>query len=243
LGPWLNNLANVYMDQGNRDRAEEMMREALASDRKVLPEPHPSIALRLSNLASMAAWDGRYEEALRLAREALADYEELYPGPHPDIPYALVTIGNAQRHLGNQAAADSAHRAALEMRESLFPPGHIGLITANRYYAEHLVASKRYAEALPYLEKWRDLAAEIHGEEHYSFGLAVWTLGVAEENLERPDHAEPLLRRGFAIHETVLGETHPRVQDEREHLAAFLREIGKTEDALVLESSAPTSPE
>jgi tetratricopeptide (TPR) repeat protein/predicted Ser/Thr protein kinase len=239
LGPWLNNLANVYMDQGRRDEAEAMMRQALESDRQVLPEPHPDIALRLSNLSTMAAHAGRYEESLKLAEEALAEYQAIYDGPHPDIPYALTNLGNAALELGNIARADSAQQAALAMREELFPPDHIGLMNGCRAYGEYLVKSGRYREALPYLERWRDLALKILGEEHYSFGLALWTLGVAFENLGQEDQAESHLRRGLAIHRRVLAESHPRVTKERYHLVEFLRSHGKPLDAVASEAVSP----
>ncbi len=234
----LNNLANIYYAQGRFEEAELTMREALENDRQVLVEPHPKIALRLNNLAAMARRAGRHTEALELAEQALAGWEQVYPGPHPDIPYALTNIGNAALALGDTAHADSAHHAALAMRMELFDENHAGLVAGHQAYAEHLLRSGRRGEAQPHIERWRDLAARIYGEEHSLFGEALWALGLAHEALGELDAAEAALRRGLAILSAALDEDHPEVEERQTHFVEFLGRQGAPADAKGMEPAA-----
>jgi serine/threonine-protein kinase len=238
-GLWLNNLANIYNDQGRFAEAESTMRLALVSDRQVLAEPHPNIALRLDNLAAMSGRNGRHAESLDLARQALAQYAQIYPGPHPDVPYALTNLGRAALALGNVALADSAQRAALGMREALYPGRHPDMVPGYRAYGEYLLDRGRPAEATRYFERWRDLAAELYGQEHFLFGTAIWRLALSAEALGRLDEAERLFRRGLSIHVASLGSDHTGVQSERRYLEEFLRGRGKVAEAEALASPAP----
>jgi tetratricopeptide (TPR) repeat protein len=59
----LDNLGQLYQDQGRYEEAEPLYRRSLAIKEKALPPDHPDTATTLNNLAGLYRAQGRYEEA------------------------------------------------------------------------------------------------------------------------------------------------------------------------------------
>ncbi|TSA20760.1 MAG: tetratricopeptide repeat protein [Betaproteobacteria bacterium] len=66
----LNNLAELYRDQGHYGAAEPLMKRALAILEKVLGADHPDVALSLNNLAALYRATNRINDAEKLERRA-----------------------------------------------------------------------------------------------------------------------------------------------------------------------------
>ena len=92
----LDNLAQLYQDQGRYKEAEPLYQRSLVMKEKVLPPDHPEIANTLGNLALLYYHQGRYEEAEPLCQHALAIYEKALP---PDHSYTSITLKNYARLL------------------------------------------------------------------------------------------------------------------------------------------------
>ena len=78
--------------QGKYDEAEPLYHEALAIDRKVLPDGHPDIATDLNNLALLLKAQGKYSEAEPLCRESLGIRKTVWPSGHPSTTAALSNL-------------------------------------------------------------------------------------------------------------------------------------------------------
>jgi tetratricopeptide (TPR) repeat protein len=74
--PWvalsLNNLANLYDQQGRYADAELLYKRALVSREKALGPDHPDVTTSLNNLASLYDGKGRYVDAEPLYKRSLA---------------------------------------------------------------------------------------------------------------------------------------------------------------------------
>src|SRR5262249_25653730 len=93
----LNNLAGLYMEQGDCAKAEPLFRQALETYQQVLGEKHPRCAVSLNNLAVLYRLQGDDARAPPLARQAVAIMRD-----HLDL-----------------AAAGQSERQQLRMTESL----------------------------------------------------------------------------------------------------------------------------
>ena len=71
MGQTLNNLANVYRDQGKYGEAEDLLKRALAIREQALGANHPDVAASLVNLANVYRDQGKYGEAEGLYKRAL----------------------------------------------------------------------------------------------------------------------------------------------------------------------------
>ena len=68
----LNNLADLYRNQGKYEQAEPLAQRALAINERVLGAEHPDTATSLNNLALLYRDQGKDEEAEPLSQRALA---------------------------------------------------------------------------------------------------------------------------------------------------------------------------
>lgn len=74
--PSLNNLAELYRNQGKYADAEPLYRQSLAIWEKVLGPDHPDVATSLNNLALLYRAQGKYVEAEPLYKRSLAIREQ-----------------------------------------------------------------------------------------------------------------------------------------------------------------------
>ena len=68
----LNNLAELYRDQGRYAEAEPLYKRSLAIREKALGPDHPDVATALNNLAVLYEDQGRYADAEPLYKRSLA---------------------------------------------------------------------------------------------------------------------------------------------------------------------------
>ena len=73
----MNNLANLYSDQGRYEEAEPLYVDALRLHKEKLGEEHPDTIISMNNLAVLYRKQALYVDALRLRKEKLGN-------EHPD---------------------------------------------------------------------------------------------------------------------------------------------------------------
>jgi tetratricopeptide (TPR) repeat protein len=80
----LNNLAALFYNKGEYDRALPMFEECLAKRKRVLGEDNPDTLASLNNLANLLINKGEYDRALPLYEECLAKRKRILGDDHPD---------------------------------------------------------------------------------------------------------------------------------------------------------------
>ena len=96
----LNNLAELYREQGKYAKAEPLNQRALAIREKALGPEHPAVAASLNNLALLYDAQGKYTEAEPLYRRALAIDEKALGPEHPGIATDLNNLAELYRGPG-----------------------------------------------------------------------------------------------------------------------------------------------
>jgi tetratricopeptide (TPR) repeat protein len=102
--------------RGDHKEAAALLEEALAMQRRLLPEDHPDIATSLNNLANCHESQGEYGKAVLLHEEALAMQRRLLPEDHPDIATSLNNLASCHESQGEYGKAVLLHEEALAMR-------------------------------------------------------------------------------------------------------------------------------
>ena len=87
----VNNLGNLYYDQGKLDKAEQMYVRALAGYEKALGPDHTSTLSTVNNLGLLYTNQGKLEEAEQMCIRALAGKEKALG---PDHTSTLSTVNN-----------------------------------------------------------------------------------------------------------------------------------------------------
>jgi tetratricopeptide (TPR) repeat protein len=90
----VNNLGNLYRDQGNLDEAEKMYQRALQGREKVLGADHTSTLNTVNNLGLLYADQGKLNEAEKMYQRALQCYENVLGANFETYLPALNTTWN-----------------------------------------------------------------------------------------------------------------------------------------------------
>ena len=174
--------------------AEELVREALAIQRNLLPAGDPKLAVTLSNLGFIQWRKGSLEEAEALYTEALNIDRRALGNDHPEIPIKLLNLAVLMRDRGRPEAAETFAREALAIRRKILGDEHPDLSDAMDVVAAALEQRGRNAEAEPILREALAIALKAYGEVNlntarlrHNLGWVLWKEGAYAE-------AEPLLR-------------------------------------------------
>ena len=150
--PSLNNLAELYRDQGRYAEAEPLYKRALAIREKALGPDHPDVGTSLNNLAELYRAQGRYAEAEPLYKRALAIREKALGPDHPDVGTALNNLAELYRAQGRYAEAEPLFKRALAIREKALGPDHPDVGTSLNNLAVLYFVQRDWARAADF---WR----------------------------------------------------------------------------------------
>jgi CHAT domain-containing protein/tetratricopeptide (TPR) repeat protein len=146
----LNNLAMVYKDAGQADRALPMLREVLALRRKLDGEAHAETALAMNNLANLLARKDQADEALRLQRKAAEVWKRTLGDKH-------VLYGNGLHNLATLYAARGELGKAREEFDKAHEVYRAAVGEEHPNYARSLGESARlHWRAGAFKEAWRE---------------------------------------------------------------------------------------
>jgi tetratricopeptide (TPR) repeat protein len=153
----LTNLGNLYSVLGQPEKAERLLRRALAIYRARVGDEHQDVGDVMTSLATLTR-DRDPEGARQLYESALANFRESLTESHPKSAMALDNLGSILRQMGDYAAAEPLIRAGLARRRALLPPDHPDIVQSLNNLARLLLSRGAAAEAA----------------EHYREGIAIW---------------------------------------------------------------------
>lgn len=223
----LHRLGIVLLQQADYAGAENALRRALETRRRLHPEPHPEIATSLANLAYLMHTTGRYAEAERLYQEALASYRSVLGEDHPWVGRALAGLASTLRADGELERAEALHRQVLELHRRNLGDAHVEVAMAYNDLGRVIQDQGRLDEA----------------EANYREALARYPDGhrwrpATLRNLATVFEARGALEEAAAIHQELLahdiatlGEDHDRVALSQALLGGVLARLGRTAEA------------
>ncbi len=137
------------MYKGDVAAGESLLREAIATKRRVFGPQGLEYAVTLNSLAIAAEWQGRldeaqatFEECLRIARPQVGD-------AHPRVLEYMLHFSRVRILRGDGATTESTLRQVLAGREKLYPASDWRIAQAKSLLGAALMAQKRYEEAEP----------------------------------------------------------------------------------------------
>ena len=127
-----NNMALVYMVQGDQAKALEFYGRALAIYEEVHGKHHPDTAGTYNNMAIAYKKQGDHAKALELFGRALAIREEVHGKHHPDTAMTCNNMAGVYYAQGDHAKALELYGRALAIKEEVHGKHHPD--TAGTYY-------------------------------------------------------------------------------------------------------------
>jgi CHAT domain-containing protein/Tfp pilus assembly protein PilF len=227
----IDNLAAIYLNRREIEKAEQLYRRALDIREKSLGKDHPSNANSLSSLADVYLSRGEYKETESFNKRALDIREKSLGKDHPDTAESLNNLANAYTMQAKYMEAEPLLRRALEICEVAIGKDHphtafvfnnLGLL----YYYQG-----KYVEAEPLYKRAINIWEKALGKDHRQVAMSVHNLALLYQRQAKYVEAEPLSKRSLEIHEKKLGKDHPITAISLNNLAALYRAQGKYVEA------------
>lgn len=232
LAAALNNLAQIYSDQGHDDQAEPLYKRAIALMEKGTGLDSVEIAPLLTNLAALCQRQSRFAEAEPLFKRALAIREKALSREHPDVGQALNNLATLYVKQERFADAEPLLRRALAIYQKAAGPEHPAVATVLNNIGQVDRDLNCDADAEAPIKHSLAIREKVLGPDHPDVARSLNNLAGLYEHQQRYAEAEPLYRRALAIRERALGPDHPDVATSTSNLAHFLQVSGRTADAL-----------
>lgn len=158
------NLGALAVYSTDFETGRDLLNDVVQMQREALGARHLDVARTLAALAIAERHLGEYERAELLSVEALDQRREFTGPDHPEIAESLRNLSMVKADQGHFEEARGLAEDALAMDARVLPAGHkhIGIDTLE--LARHLIALKRYDEALPRLEAAREIFAAADGD-------------------------------------------------------------------------------
>ncbi|TQF12260.1 protein kinase [Myxococcus llanfairpwllgwyngyllgogerychwyrndrobwllllantysiliogogogochensis] len=191
-------------------------------------------ALLQTSLARNAFLRGQYAQAAEAFGRSAMLREQAHGAVH------LLTLES----LRNQAASlsrtpEAEHtarllRRVLETTKEVMGPDHPQTAMAANAVGYHLTVSRRFEEAIPFLEQAVALEERAMGANSATLSYPLNNLATALESLRRYAEARKLRERALALDLETHGPSHPETASDQALLAELALSEGRTRDAMDL---------
>jgi serine/threonine-protein kinase len=225
-------IGGLYTQLGEYERAELLLREALALQRDLHSAAAPRASITtgpelvriLARLGAVLNLRSRTAEAESLLREAVAvaaltGDPDLEADSHANLGYAL-------HHLGKHQSAAAEYRRTVEIRRLAFGDHHGKLADDLHALALTLHMVGRFDDAEPLFLEALALKRELLHHQHSSLAATLSALGRLYTWKLDFESALPLLREAIAINRVRLGPRHPQLRDDLSELGYSLQRFG-----------------
>lgn len=227
----LSNLALLYHEQGQPEKAEALYLTALATKERVLGPDHPDTIAGVSNLASLYYSQDRYAEAEPLQLRALTAQQRVLGPEHPDTLSSLNNLAAVYEAQGRYAEANPIYQQVLAVRERLLGFMNPETLRSLAFVANAYQLQGRYSEAERLYLRALDARERALGIEHRDTLASVNDLAGLYAKQGRHVEAAQLYGRALAVRERVLGRDHPETLESVNKIGAMFYAAGGYADA------------
>ncbi|WP_242589548.1 CHAT domain-containing tetratricopeptide repeat protein [Corallococcus macrosporus] len=227
----LDNLANLYQEQGLYSRAEPLYVRALGLWEETFGKDHPAFADSLNNLALLYRQQGLYGQAEPLYVRALALREAALGGSHPHVAASLSNLATLYQDQGLYGQAEPLYVRALAIRETTLGRNHPSVAASLSNLATLYQDQGLYGRAEPLFVRALAIREAAPGKSPLELAALLNNLASLYLAQGRHGQAEPLYVRALAICEGTLGKRHPHIAALLNNLATLHRNQGQDDPA------------
>jgi CHAT domain-containing protein/tetratricopeptide (TPR) repeat protein len=222
----VNSLGLLYGMTGEYERAQVLLKQALAIRKKLLGEKHPDFAQALNNLGWLYKATGDYARARPLFEQAHEVYKRTLGEQHPDYATNLTNLAAFYALMGDVARARPLYEQALAIRKKVLGEKHPHYAASLGTLADLYVATGDYARARPLFERAHDICKASHGEKHPAYADSLTNLAGLYKAMKDYAQARPLYEQARDICKASFGEKHPAYAGSLNNLALLYQLMG-----------------
>lgn len=226
-------LGGIFMQRGNLNRADSLLRASADLHRSRLPGSAAGLARSLIALGNLRIEQSRLEEADVLIEEGLTIVRTHHPSGHPDLAEALIALGSVHQARGDYDRAASSFEAAAEMLSRLRHDGvaltdALGRLASSHFYAGRYPKSDSLNRLVLAIEE------RTYGRQHPTVAGTLVNLAATRFQLGYYQEAELLYRRALEIYLGYYGREHHLTASNMSMLAQTLVAENRLEEAMDL---------
>lgn len=151
-----NNLAEMYLYQGNQVLAKALIKEAISGKERLLSPTDLDVASSLNWLGSIYAAEGALDSAQAVLLRAKSIYEA-HPGMQEhDLAYILHNLGKNALNLGSYEESESHLLSAMEIKNKLLGTENTDYMSSLILLSKVMIQTQRSSIAEAYLEKSKE---------------------------------------------------------------------------------------
>ncbi|KAL6362010.1 hypothetical protein LRP88_05493 [Fusarium phalaenopsidis] len=227
----VNNLANLYKDQGRLKEAEAMYERALQGYEKAWGPEHTSTLDTVNNLANLYKDQGRLKEAEAMYERALQGYEKAWGPEHTSTLNTVNNLAGLYQVQGRLKEAEAMYERALQGYEKAWGPEHTSTLDTVNNLAILYEVQGRLKEAEAMYERALQGYEKTWGPEHTSTLDTVNNLGLLYVDQGRLKEAEAMYERALQGKEKAWGPEHTSTLDTVNNLAILYKDQGRLKEA------------
>jgi len=232
---YLMNLATCYYLQEKRDQAEPLFKEALAIFARVLGPEHYATLEALTWLATIDRDRGRYAEAEARYEQALAVYERQLPARQEVLAACLDNLAAMYDREGQFERATTLRQRALTVLQQSLGTDHPDVAHCLTNLADTYTELEEYKQAEAYSKQALAIYERDGEEVHPDSAWQICRLATLAARRHHESEAETLFQRALTMIEQNWGLGHQDLVRVRASYAAFLRGLGRVDEAISLE--------
>ncbi len=228
----LNNIAVLYCQMGEYEKAQPFYQRALDIREKALGPQHPDYAITLNNIAGLYESMGEYEKAIPLYQRALDIREKVLGPQHPSVATTLNNLAELYRQMVEYEKAIPLYQRALEIVEKELGPEHTNVAATLNNLAILYNSMGEYEKALPFYQRALEIVEKELGPEHPYVAMTLNNIAKLYDSMEEYEKAIQLYKRAFEIVERKLGSEHPYVATTLNNIALLYSHMEEYEKAI-----------
>jgi len=221
----------VYLELADFDKAEAMLRRALALRETVSTPDNIAVAQAYSDLSNALWQQGKPGEAESAQRRALQIRERLLGKDDLEVAHSLHALGQVLVGQGRLGEAEGSYRRALEIRKRQLGDDNVEVAESLADVADVLSNQGQWDKAEAMYREALTIDRKLLTDEHPTVANVLHSLARLLLSHDKNLEAEGTAREAMRIRIKVLGEAHPLVAEARTTLARALESEEKFAEA------------
>jgi non-specific serine/threonine protein kinase/serine/threonine-protein kinase len=230
----MSRLAQLYMYQGDYDRAEPLLIRVMEIQRRLLGDKHADTLAAMKGLGDEYRLRGNYALAEPLLTKVVQVQQQVLGYEHPDTLDSMDGLASLQQDRGEYSQAEPLFIKALDGRRRVLGQEHPDTLRSMDNLAELYAYEGKYAQAEPLYTKSLEVRHRILGDDHPDTLIETDNLALLYRYEGKYAQAESLSRKVVATEERVDGPDHRDTLISMYNLAEVYRAEGKYAQAEVL---------
>ncbi len=227
----LNNLAGLYSNLSQYEKAESMYIRAKDLYKKALGETHPNYATSLNNLAELYVSMGHDNKAEPLFIQSMEIRKEALGETDPHFEQSLNNLIYLYERMGQYERAEPFYIQIKERRKKNFGENHPQYAESLNNLALLYRGMGKYEKAEPIFINAIEINRKTLGENHPHYAISLYNLGLLYEQIGLNEKAASLFVKSIEIEKKVYGEMDSRYAKSLNQLGGLYLSMGPSSKA------------